>query len=448
MVSETQFGSLGISSILKTSSLPVIVSEWAGLIPITFHLALPTFDYQLTGEISLTGRLFIGIFPRLGVFKRISQLLEREFDFTERAAVSGGVGAEVWDVLHGSRFPSANGAAAAILNSFVLSKLKPQRTLVEDLPSSLQENKEPPCTVTTSVLPAGQTPTQQPAVPRQQFKRHQTLHVLFFSRNVRKPSYREHKIQMLQSFLSSSKVEILRLVALLSCTLVLCLFGLYGTAAAVFTSCISNIFSMLITLPRPSTLLDNNLENTQPFGCMLSGAHQNCSTWYLYAGDRGVVDGVLNKPMLDRAPVRKSVRAYACWFSCAHVLQLLAMTYVGAQKGWDGVAMVIAMLLDFVFGVVLYNHHFIARRFLLEQGVHVKARTLEFTGRKSMIAAVHAYSGSQKVGWMDDILVPDLGRNATLERVLAGDIAVVSRQERLAIRGLKMLKAEFPLAGL
>jgi hypothetical protein len=46
------------------------------------------------------------------------------------------------------------------------------------------------------------------------------------------------------------------------------------------------------------------------------------------------------------------VRAYARWFGCAHVLQLLAMTYVAAQKGWDGVAMVIAMLLDFAFGIM------------------------------------------------------------------------------------------------
>jgi len=327
--------------------------------------------------------------------------------------------------------------------------------VVEDLPCEMPERNDDIKSTSTSesisfsnsVLPIVQPQGQQP-IPKQEFKRQQTLHVLFFSRKVQKPTYLQHKLEALHSFLLSPTAEIIRLLSLLSCTVILFLFGLYGTAAAVLTSCISSLLSLLISLPRPATLLGNNLEGSQHFGSMLFGPHQNCSTWYLYTGDRGIVDGILNKPMLVRTHARKTVRAYACWFGCAHVVQLLAMTYVGAQKGWDGVAMVMAMVLDFVFGIALYNHHFIARRFLREQGVHVKARTLEFTGRKSMIAAVLAYSGSQKVSWMNDILAPDVARNAMLERVCAGEMAAASRQERLAIRGLKMLRAEFPLKGL
>jgi hypothetical protein len=65
-----------------------------------------------------------------------------------------------------------------------------------------------------------------------------------------------------------------------------------------------------------------------------------------------------------------------------------------------------------------------------------------------MIAAVHAYSGSKNVAWMNDILAPDMARNSMLERVCAGETVAVSRQKRLAIRGLKILSTEFPLTEL
>lgn len=86
---------------------------------------------------------------------------------------------------------------------------------------------------------------------------------------------------------------------------------------------------------------------------MLSAAHENASTWYLYVGDRGVIDSLLNKTMLSSPAANRMLVGY---FRLAHVLQLLAMTYVAAQKGIDGVSLVLLLLVNYGFQYLFEGH--------------------------------------------------------------------------------------------
>lgn len=44
----------------------MIVSEWAALLPLVIYLASYQDDFITTGDISLLGRLPVGLFPSLG----------------------------------------------------------------------------------------------------------------------------------------------------------------------------------------------------------------------------------------------------------------------------------------------------------------------------------------------------------------------------------------------
>ena len=131
---------------------------------------------------------------------------------------------------------------------------------------------------------------------------------------------------------------------------VLSLFGIYGTATVVLTGTISQAASQFVRVQRPPGFLENNEKGG---ACMLVGVHENCSTWYLYVGDRGVVDWLLNKSMIILPP---SSRILSTWFKLAHLLQLLAMTFVAAQKGWDGIVMLILMVQVWILSLRFRDH--------------------------------------------------------------------------------------------
>lgn len=103
---------------------------------------------------------------------------------------------------------------------------------------------------------------------------------------------------------------------------------------------------------------------------MLVAVHRNSSAWYLYIGDRAIVDYLLNKPMIV-APIAN--RWLLTWFKLAHITQLLAMIFVAAQKGWDGVAMFILMLVDYLSS---WNRddEWLTRQWLETQGVSIDAK--------------------------------------------------------------------------
>lgn len=149
---------------------------------------------------------------------------------------------------------------------------------------------------------------------------------------------------------------------------------------------------------------------------MLLSSHKNSSTWYLYIGDRGVVDSLLNKTMFS---IPRFGRVLTYWFRTAHIIQLLAMTFVAAQKGWDGIALLVLMLSAHIMNW-RYGKNQLARRWLATEGVCVKAKSFEFTGRTPMLGAIHQMSGTKVTSWMDEIMPPVPRRQAWLDRLSQG----------------------------
>jgi len=98
------------------------------------------------------------------------------------------------------------------------------------------------------------------------------------------------------------------------------------------------------------------------------------------------------------------------------------MTYIAAQKGWDGVALVVLMLLSWVLRL-RFTDDSLARAWQVSEGITVEAASFEFTGRTIIIGAVQAFSGSKRTIWVDDIVAPHPRRQAWLRRLEIGDAA-------------------------
>jgi hypothetical protein len=96
------------------------------------------------------------------------------------------------------------------------------------------------------------------------------------------------------------------------------------------------------------------------------------------------LDYLLNKPMTTPPMSNPWLLP---WFRLGHRIQILAMTFVAAQKGWDGITMIILMLLD-----ILCDCHFgdnwMARQWLEIQGVQIETKTFQFGGRTQMLNAI------------------------------------------------------------
>lgn len=109
-------------------------------------------------------------------------------------------------------------------------------------------------------------------------------------------------------------------------------------------------------------------------------------------------------------------KIFSHWFRIAHVLQLLAMTFVAAEKGWDGVTLVILLLLANMMHW-RYRKNQLARRWLRTEDICVKAKSFEFTGRTAMLGAIHKMSDTKVTNWMDEIMPPAPRRQAWLNRL-------------------------------
>ncbi len=342
-------GGLDVEPFLPLAPIPGAVAEWAALIPLVCHLASYQRDYQLAGEAALMGRLSLGLFPRLGVSSCITRFLEQGPEFLDGAAAMGNSSREVWDVNWGSTFPCANGAASAIITTFALKGVRNKIKMSESVkpkakgPIEGQKVEESDEEKSASLTPASSTtlankpsagesistgmrgnprPADTPSpvppstpTPNQAaasiFRRYQELHVLDFSRTAIKPTW-HLKIHQL---LSSLHFEILSIIFLLASAVLLGLYGLYGTAIAVLSGIISKIACRFLVMGRPAGFLTNNEKHD---ACMLVGVHRNCSVWYLYVGDRGAVDYLLNKPMI--VPLKPSIWLSG-WFKVAHIVR-------------------------------------------------------------------------------------------------------------------------------
>jgi len=71
---NNKFGALNIAPFLPVPDIPTIITEWAAVILLVRHLASYKRDYKLVDQLSISGRLSIGIFPKLGVLAGLSRL--------------------------------------------------------------------------------------------------------------------------------------------------------------------------------------------------------------------------------------------------------------------------------------------------------------------------------------------------------------------------------------
>lgn len=343
----------------------------------------------MVGELMLIGRLTIGLFPKLGYLNGIWRFLDRGPDFLDRANTRSECKFKVWDASWGSTFTRANGTASSMITEYALSKHWEVHIAPE---------------------PIRQSPTSESAGPSSPFRRHQTLHVVRLHRKVQLSSF---KTRDLRASLHKAG-QSLYVLSLLGMITLLVLLGAYGTSIVLLSSILSKAVCFFINMSRPPGYLESNERQE---ACMLSAAHDNASTWYLYIGDRGVVDWLLNKTMLTLPYTKsKSMNLFAAYFHSAHLLQILAMTYVAAQKGIDGVSLLALMLGN--YGVRLLGGRYqIARQWLDREGVGVEARTFRFSGRTPMVGCVHSLSGAGNANWMDALISPSRRREIWLQEL-------------------------------
>ncbi|MCJ1426788.1 hypothetical protein MMC29_004691 [Sticta canariensis] len=430
-------GTITYNSYLYLPIPPNIVAEWTSLIPLVAHLASYRHDHQLAGEAALTGHLNTSLFPRLGVLDGISRLLAGGPDFLDRVSTMGEVNNHVWDVNWGSAFPCANGAASSILTAYALSyagyksfrmpekvatssKIPGPEQVVDGIPKSPSISKDETPGITTnniqkekrSSFPGDQAESafRKPEVGLC-FRRYKTLHVIVFGRQKLSNSHGwYHRVDQV---VESSMFKATKVLLLLGIVVVLFLCDAFGTAVLLLIGLVTQVMCQFLKVQRPPGFLGNN-ENHN--ACMLLSSHANSSTWYLYIGDRGVVDSLLNKTMFS---IPSFGKVLTHWFRTAHVIQLLAMTFVAAQKGWDGIAL-LALLISAHAMNWRYGKNQLARRWLVTEGVCVKAKSFEFTGRTAMLGAIHKMSGTKAMSWMDEIMPPVPRRQVWLNRLGKG----------------------------
>lgn len=420
---EANLGSLNIEPLLPCPPLPNIVAEWAAILPLVCHLAGQRDDYNTTGDVALMGRLSVGLFPRLGTLSGLARLLDRATKYLDYASTRGGTSRTVWDVKWGSVFPCANGAACALISEYLLARTRePPQRMPETL-SSLAEKKnyDEKCASQSRfkirpVFSSFRSGLRRPAsweekVNEEGIRRCQLLHVY---RLYRKPKRHSLRARITQLRLSIPG-QVICFVILIGLTVLLFLFGCFGSGALIACTSVSELVAIRVPIRRPSTYLKNNETHD---ACMLTAPHENATEWHLYIGDRGIVDTLLNKPMFA-VPEGRSAHLAARWFWFANVLQLAAMTFVAAQKGWDGVMMLALLAIHWALQWSSSGQD-LARDWLAREGVDADVRSFEFGGRYAMMGSIQVLGGSTATRWMDNILVPHPRREAWLT-VLRGE---------------------------
>lgn len=427
-------GSLNVPAYLPVPLLINFIAEWSALIPLVIHLASYRHAHQLAGQVALLGRVSISIFPKLGVLIGISKLIESGPEFLDTASILGKSSRQVWDIKWGSRFFSANGAASNILAEWVLERGGHVSRIPEGIPSTIlartgtritestvfpppSPQAKPKSTIFADELPKLKTTGTTISGPS--FRRYQTCHVMHFSKTEPMISWRSRVDSVLQSLVYA----ILAFVLKLGIVIVLCLFGIYGTSATLLVGAASQLISRTITVQRPSGFLENNEVHD---ACMLVAAHQNASTWYLFVGDRGIVDSVLNKTMVQIPPQKHK----AWWFMQAHRIQLLAMTFAASQKGWDGISLLILLIVSSICKVRTQNSS-LARMFCKANGIAIKQESFEFSGRSCMLGAIQKAGGGASWTWMDDILVPCERRDVWAQGLSSTDGGMSTFEEQM-----------------
>lgn len=394
-------GTLGLRPFLSITGIPAILTEWSALLPLVSHLANHDEDHRIIGGLALEGHLTVGLFPKLGYLDGLRRLLQYGSAFLDRANANSVSTYKVWDVNWGSVFNRANGSAMSMITEYALRKRLKAIDMPEDVfikPSGFPGVAPPPANTAPALCL--QTATKSP------FRRHQELHIVRIGRLNQKRTIRG----TMALILLSRTGKVAYHIVLVGLVVMLCLIGAYGSATIVLNGLISKSMCRILRVKRPSGYLESN-ENHE--ACMLSAVHENAQTWYLYIGDRGVIDWMLNKTMLAM-PSANRLQTY--YFRMAHLLQLLAMTFVAAQKGYDGISLIILLVFNHVVHS-LFGGHRIARQWLEAENVSVDANTFRFSGRTPMLGVVHTLSDARDAAWMGSFITPCLRTRVWLEEL-------------------------------
>ena len=381
---SSSLGTLDLKAYLSISNIPSIITGWSALIPLVSHLADYGEDNRMVGELALEGHLTVGLFPKLGYLDGLRRLLQNGSDFLDKANANSGSTYKVWDVNWGSIFTRANGSAISIITEYALRKHRQPMQMPEKV---LAQPGGPSNAAASSV--------QNKSAMKDCFRRHQDLHIVRMSRTNHTRTIRGTILLLILSRTGKIAYHLM----LTGLVVLLCFLGAFGSAVIVLNGLVSKLVCRMLCVKRPSGYLMSN-ENHD--ACMLSAVHDNAQTWYLYMGDRGVVDWLLNKTMLA-VPSASSLQTI--YFRSAHILQLLAMTFVAAQKGVDGVCLVVLLIASHSFQL-LFGGHKLARQWLEAEKLSVDAHTFRFTGRTAMIGVIHTLSQARDAEWMKTLIAP------------------------------------------
>jgi hypothetical protein len=420
---EARLGSLGLLPFLPCPPLPNMVAEWAAVIPLITHLATPRDDYNMVGDVALRGHLSVGLFPPLGALSGMANLLHQGTEFLDAVSIRGGSSRVVWDVRWGSVFPCVNGGACAAVSRELLSQREKLKLAPVRMPERLNASRSKDEIGEKHDKPADSG-----------YRRYQTL-VVYNLQPTSTPRPRMSTRQQLTKMSRSGPFRILHLLGLVGLGVVMCLFGTYGTAAIVLLCAASEAALALTGLAsvRLPPKFSHKIQDARDQACMLVAPHNNAMEWHLFIGHCGVVDSLLNKPMfLPPQPGAKKTRLVATWLRTMSVLQLGAMTFVAAQRGWDGVLLCALMFLS--RGASGFSRgRFLARDFLAREGIEADVGVFEFGSRNAMMGAIQLFSGSSTTRWMDDIIVPHPRRDAFLRRI-RGELPSAEEEQKLGPR--------------
>ena len=381
---------------------PDLVFEWAAIIPLAIYLISYGYSRRLVGRTALAESLNVGFFPKLGALEHIARLIEEGSDYLDRACSVSEFRREVWDVNWGSRFPCANGSATDILIAHALRAAPPPVSAT--------------ATMHVRDFGCGEKKGKQKALA--QFTRPQVLHVIKCARTA--PARAVYaSVRAKHKRLLNCLYNLLVIGIFIGAACVACLFGLYGTmAASLISAAFQAIRASIVVHPPDSYLLDNERGNIS--ACMLVADHQNASSWFLFCGDRGVVDGVLNKNMIFSIESRFGRLSTICTVALLRLLatlQLLVMTFVACQKGWDGIGLLVFVVVARITEDVIQYERRLTKSWAKRHGVSFGARSFEFKGRTSMIGAIQIFKKDPTQSWMDIILQPAARRNLWLKKI-------------------------------
>lgn len=407
-------GTTGFQPFLSLASAPSTAFEWIALLPLIIHLASFRHAHKLVGKIALTGEISVPFLPRLGVLSSISDLLIEGSDFLDRACSISELRREVWDVNWGSVFPCANGAASDLVTKRALKG----STLVD-----VEERIDQVVLLPQGAKGSKATLMEIATPPKSKHRRFQTLHLIKCTRLPPGKPFTEWRLKR-----TTMLSDIFLGLTLLGCMPVCILFGLFGTLASITIAFFFLLCRRCILVQRASDYMLDNEAGHVP-GCMLVSIHENASSWYLYTGERGIIDNLLNKPMIFEITSIFGKRGSTVLAFCLRllgVLQLLSMTYVASQKGWDGIALFVFISVAWVCEWAVYGEVAIAKRWLRHSNIEMKAVSFKFGGRTAMIGAIQLFKNNPVFSWMDTILAPCKRREIWLQRLqeyrnIAGD---------------------------